>query len=81
VDNTTPRAAASECLFRGTHHLTGDTVSDSTEVKKGGFGAFAEQYRERWAADHPDAARKAPPRIAPVLIPRPTLVAVTDPNE
>ena len=27
----------------------------STEPKQGGFGAFAQQYRDRWAAGHPDA--------------------------
>lgn len=25
------------------------------EAKKGGFGAFAQQYRDRWAANHPNA--------------------------
>ena len=29
----------------------------STEPKQGGFGAFAQQYRDRWAAGHPDAKR------------------------
>jgi hypothetical protein len=25
----------------------------SAQAKKGGFGAFAEKYRDRWEADHP----------------------------
>lgn len=25
----------------------------AAEQKKGGFGAFADQYRDRWAANHP----------------------------
>lgn len=25
----------------------------SAEPKKGGFGAFADKYRERWEAEHP----------------------------
>lgn len=26
--------------------------------KKGGFGAFADKYRERWEAEHPNAAKQ-----------------------
>ncbi len=26
-----------------------------SEPKTGGFGAFAQKYRARWAADHPNA--------------------------
>ena len=26
---------------------------DEARPRKGGFGAFSEQYRERWAVDHP----------------------------
>lgn len=32
-------------------------MSDSNgenKAKKGGFGAFADKYRDRWAASHPD---------------------------
>lgn len=29
--------------------------SEPSEPKKGGFGAFAQRYRDRWAADHPQA--------------------------
>ena len=25
----------------------------AAQPRKGGFGAFAERYRERWATDHP----------------------------
>jgi hypothetical protein len=28
---------------------------ETSEQKKGGFGAFAQKYRDRWAADHPHA--------------------------
>ena len=28
--------------------------------KKGGFGAFSQQYRDRWAAEHPDAKPSTP---------------------
>lgn len=28
---------------------------------KGGFGEFADKYRERWARNHPDADRPASP--------------------
>ena len=38
-------------------------MSDSKDekvVRSGGFGAFAEQYRARWAADHPKALNKEP---------------------
>ena len=26
---------------------------DEAQPRKGGFGAFAKQYRDRWAVDHP----------------------------
>jgi hypothetical protein len=29
------------------------TNESKTEPKKGGFGAFADKYRERWEAEHP----------------------------
>jgi hypothetical protein len=32
---------------------------DATTPKKGGFGAFADQYRDRWAANHP-STKKSP---------------------
>ena len=35
-------------------------MSDSKEVKKVGFAAFADKYNDRWAANHPNAARKSP---------------------
>ena len=28
--------------------------------QKGGFGAFAKKYRDRWAADHPNAGTTNP---------------------
>lgn len=28
-----------------------------TEPKKGGFGQFADKYRERWEAEHPKSAK------------------------
>jgi hypothetical protein len=40
-------------------------MSDSKDVKKGGFGEFAETYRLRWAARHPDAGRTQPPASSP----------------
>lgn len=33
---------------------------DGKEVRKGGFGQFAEQYRARWAARHPNAPLREP---------------------
>ena len=30
------------------------------EPKKGGFGAFADVYRARWAANHPNMRRRGP---------------------
>lgn len=30
---------------------------DATTRKKGGFGAFWQQYRDRWAANHPNAKK------------------------
>ena len=30
---------------------------DATTPKKGGFGAFSQQYRDRWAANHPNAKK------------------------
>lgn len=30
------------------------------QPKKGGFGAFSQQYRDRWAADHPNAKPAKP---------------------
>jgi hypothetical protein len=31
-----------------------------SEPKKGGFGAFAQKYRARWAAEHPHAGEAKP---------------------
>ena len=28
------------------------------EQKKGGFGAFADKYRDRWAANHPSTKKE-----------------------
>lgn len=47
---------------------------DRTTPKKGGFGAFSQQYRDRWAAGHPNAKRTreddaAPPAPAPAESP------------
>ena len=41
--------------------------------KKGGFGAFSQQYRDRWATKHPDAASTRPadgatPPAAPAAV-------------
>lgn len=30
---------------------------DATTPRKGGFGAFSQQYRDRWAANHPNAKK------------------------
>ena len=32
-------------------------AANAVPRKKEGFGAFAEQYRERWASEHPDARK------------------------
>jgi hypothetical protein len=45
--------------------MTGDDMSDAKEVKKGGFGQFEANYRDRWAARHPDAGLK----VVPVTLP------------
>jgi hypothetical protein len=31
-----------------------------SEAKKGGFGAFEQKYRARWAAEHPNAGESKP---------------------
>lgn len=31
---------------------------DATTPKKGGFGSFAQKYRDRWAGNHPDSKFK-----------------------
>lgn len=33
---------------------------DDSQAKKGGFGAFADKYRERWEANHPNAKPAKP---------------------
>jgi len=56
----------------------------SGQAKKGGFGAFAEKYRDRWEADHPkktepekrDAASGAPDQ--PVIPGDPPETSATD---
>ena len=43
-------------------------MSDSKDekvVRSGGFGAFAEQYRARWAAGHPKALNREPAATPP----------------
>ena len=35
-----------------------EEVADPNAAKQGGFGAFADRYRARWAADHPQMTRK-----------------------
>jgi hypothetical protein len=45
---------------------------DEARPRKGGFGAFSEQYRERWAVDHPK------PKPAPDLGPATGEVADAD---
>ncbi|HSJ65233.1 MAG TPA: hypothetical protein VK922_15180 [Gemmatimonadaceae bacterium] len=30
----------------------------TVEPKKGGFGAFADKYRDRWEANHPSAKKE-----------------------
>ena len=37
---------------------------DAPQPKKGGFGAFSQQYRDRWAAGHPNN-KPATPGAAP----------------
>lgn len=47
----------------------------TAEQKKGGFGAFADKYRDRWAANHPSAKKEdgqatpAPDRSTPAAPP------------
>ena len=36
---------------------------DEARPRKGGFGAFSEQYLERWAVDHPKP--KPAPEVGP----------------
>ena len=38
---------------------------EATEAKPGGFGAFGEVYRARWAANHPEAGKRKPTPAAP----------------
>jgi hypothetical protein len=33
---------------------------DGTQPKKGGFGAFSQQYRDRWADKHPTPLKGRP---------------------
>jgi hypothetical protein len=52
-------------------------MSDSKDVKKGGFGQFEASYRDRWAARHPDAGLK----VVPVIVPDSTApVVATTPD-
>lgn len=41
---------------------------DSEEIAKGGFGAFAAEYRERWAARTADREKEGEP-VAPITQP------------
>lgn len=40
---------------------------DDTTPKKGGFGAFSQQYRDRWSTNHPkpSSATDSPPPAIP----------------
>ena len=49
-------------------------AKDEKVVQTGGFGAFAEQYRARWAARHPNA----PGREAAVTTPEQAAPAAPD---
>ena len=46
-----------------------NAAEDAPPPKKAGFGAFADKYRDRWAAGHPDArkpgGRDLPPAAPP----------------
>ena len=42
------------------------------EPKKGGFGAFAEVYRARWAANHPNMRRREPTTATDAAAPEST---------
>jgi hypothetical protein len=52
---------------------------DAGTPKKGTFGAFADKYRDRWAAGHPDA-RKPGGRDVPAK-PAPGTIAPTTPRD
>ena len=48
--------------------------NDAATPKKGGFGAFSQNYRDRWAAGHPNAKQPAAsgnPQAAPTSDPAP----------
>jgi len=40
-------------------------LTDPSQPPKGGFGAFADVYRARWAANHPQMQRTLPAVAAP----------------
>ena len=41
-------------------HAATPEPAGTPEPKKGGFGAFAEVYRARWAANHPNMRPRGP---------------------
>ena len=47
---------------------------------KGGFGAFSQQYRDRWATGHPGAAQPAKPGT-PAPAPSTGEAAGTEPTQ
>ena len=55
-----------------------NAAHDTDSPRKGTFGAFADKYRDRWAAEHPDA-RKPGGRDAPAK-PAPETIAPTTPR-
>lgn len=63
-------------------HTAPDTAPNATPdtpltPKKGGFGAFAQQYRDRWVEGHPGAAR---PPAGGAGAPAPTTPQPTGPT-
>jgi hypothetical protein len=53
---------------------------DNSQAKKGGFGAFADKYRERWEANHP-SAQPAKPGAAKAPEPAPAADGDAGPKE
>ena len=71
---TAPPSAPHAPHARPEEHTMSDanTPQDPKTAKKGGFGAFSEQYRDRWASGHPDAKKPGaatPPESDPAPAP------------
>ena len=56
-----------------------NAAENSAAPKKGTFGAFADKYRDRWAAGHPNAKKPGGRDVAPGTA-APETIAPTTPR-